>query len=375
MQQKGLKSYQQLKTFVQDRPGHDRRYAIDAEKISNELGWKPSIGFEQGMKKTVRWYYENREWCHRVQHGKYSRERLGLKVESDNMRKGIILAGGSGTRLYPLTFAVSKQLMPVYDKPMIYYPLSTLMLAGIRQILVITTPQDQEGFRCLLADGSQWGLEIHYAIQPQPEGIAQAFLIGKEFLGQQSVALVLGDNIFYGHGLPQYLKSATDRDSGATVFAYQVRDPERYGVVSFDNKGKATSLQEKPAKPASHYAVTGLYFYDNKVVEIAAQLKPSDRNELEITDLNLEYLRAGRLHVEKMGRGIAWLDTGTHESLLQASIFIQTLQERQGLMVSCVEEIALKMGYIGPSEVMRIAQTMKGNQYGQYLMRMLEQEG
>jgi glucose-1-phosphate thymidylyltransferase len=218
-------------------------------------------------------------------------------------------------------------------------------------------------------------LEIQYAIQPQPEGIAQAFLIGKEFLGQESVALVLGDNIFYGHGLPQYLKSATDRNSGATVFAYQVRDPERYGVVSFDAKGKATSLQEKPAKPASHYAVTGLYFYDNDVVELAAQLKPSGRNELEITDLNLEYLRVGRLHVEKMGRGIAWLDTGTHESLLQASIFIQTLQERQGLMVSCVEEIALKMGYIGPSEVMRIAQTMKGNQYGQYLMRMLEQEG
>jgi glucose-1-phosphate thymidylyltransferase len=291
------------------------------------------------------------------------------------MRKGIVLAGGSGTRLYPLTLAVSKQLMPVYDKPMIYYPLSTLMLTGIRQILLITTPQDQEGFRFLLADGRQWGLEIQYAIQPHPEGIAQAFLIGREFLGQDSVALVLGDNIFYGHGLPQYLKSATERDSGATVFAYQVRDPERYGVVSFDSKGKATSLQEKPARPASHYAVTGLYFYDNQVVELASRLKPSNRNELEITDLNLQYLRAGRLHVEKMGRGIAWLDTGTHESLLQASIFIQTLQERQGLMVSCVEEIALKMGYIGPSEVMRIAETMKGNQYGQYLIRMLEQEG
>jgi len=291
------------------------------------------------------------------------------------MRRGIILAGGSGTRLYPLTRAVSKQLMPIYDKPMIYYPLSTLMLAGIRQILVITTPQDREGFRCLLADGSQWGLEIQYAIQPQPEGIAQAFLIGKEFLGQESVALVLGDNIFYGHGLRQYLKSASDRDSCATVFAYQVRDPERYGVVSFDSQGKATSLQEKPAKPASQYAVTGLYFYDNQVIEVASRLKPSQRGELEITDLNMEYLRVGRLHVEKMGRGIAWLDTGTHESLLQASIFIQTLQERQGLMVSCVEEIALNMGYIGPSEVMRIAQTMKGNQYGQYLMRMLEQEG
>ncbi len=264
--------------------------------------------------------------------------------------------------------------MPVYDKPMIYYPLSTLMLAGIRQILVITTPQDQEGFQRLLADGSQWGLDIQYAIQPLPEGIAQAFLIGKSFLGTSSAALVLGDNIFYGHGLPQYLKSATDRASGATVFAYQVRDPERYGVVSFDADGQAVSLQEKPAKPASSFAVTGLYFYDNQVVDMASHLKPSARNELEITDLNLEYLRSGKLHVEKLGRGIAWLDTGTHESLLQASVFIQTLQERQGLMVSCVEEIALKMGYIGEAQVMKIAQTMKGNQYGQYLMRMLEQE-
>jgi glucose-1-phosphate thymidylyltransferase len=290
------------------------------------------------------------------------------------VRKGIILAGGSGTRLFPLTRAVSKQLMPVYDKPMIYYPLSTLMLAGIRQVLVITTPQDQECFKRLLDNGNQWGLEIRYAIQPQPEGIAQAFLIDKAFLGKSSVALVLGDNIFYGHGLPQYLTSATDRDCGATVFAYQVRDPERYGVVTFDANGKAVSLQEKPAQPASYYAVTGLYFYDEEVVEMASRLKPSARNELEITDLNLEYLRSGKLHVEKLGRGIAWLDTGTHESLLQASVFIQTLQERQGLMVSCVEEIALKMGYIGAAQVMKIAQTMKGNQYGQYLMRMLEQE-
>jgi glucose-1-phosphate thymidylyltransferase len=291
------------------------------------------------------------------------------------MRKGIILAGGSGTRLYPLTRAVSKQLMPVYDKPMIYYPLSTLMLAGIREILVITTPHEQQGFQALLSDGSQWGLEIQYAVQPQPEGIAQAFLIGKEFLGNRSVALVLGDNIFYGHGLPRYLRNANERSSGATVFAYQVRDPERYGVVSFDAEGKAISLQEKPVKPASPYALTGLYFYDKQVVEIASRLKPSRRNELEITDLNLEYLHAGKLHVEKLGRGIAWLDTGTHESLLQASIFIQTLQERQGLMVSCVEEIALKMGYINAADVIRIAEMMKGNQYGQYLMRMVEQEG
>ncbi len=290
------------------------------------------------------------------------------------MRKGIILAGGSGTRLYPLTRAVSKQLMPVYDKPMVYYPLSTLMLAGIRQILVITTHHDQPAFQWLMGDGSQWGLEIQYEVQSRPEGIAQAFLIGKRFLGDEPAGLVLGDNIFYGHGLPRYLRNATERTSGATVFAYQVRDPERYGVVTFDSAGKAISLQEKPAKPLSHYAVTGLYFYDNQVVEIASQLKPSARGELEITDLNMEYLRGGKMHVEKFGRGIAWLDTGTHESLLQASIFIQTLQERQGLMVSCVEEIALNMGYITTEDVLRLADTMKGNQYGQYLMRIAEKE-
>jgi glucose-1-phosphate thymidylyltransferase len=289
-------------------------------------------------------------------------------------RRGIILAGGSGTRLYPLTRAVSKQLVPVYDKPMIYYPLSTLMLAGIRQILIITTPHEQPGFKRLLADGSQWGLDLQYAAQPSPDGLAQAFLIGREFLGREAAALVLGDNIFYGHGLPQYLKNAVERETGATIFAYQVRDPERYGVVSFDSEGKARTLQEKPAKPLSSYAVPGLYFYDNQVVELASRLKPSARGELEITDLNLEYLRTGRLHVEKFGRGIAWLDTGTHESLLQASVFIQTLQDRQGLMVSCLEEIALKMGYVTASQVRGIAETMKGNQYGQYLLRLLEVE-
>ena len=290
-------------------------------------------------------------------------------------RKGIILAGGSGTRLYPLTRAVSKQLVPVYDKPMIYYPLSTLMLAGIREILIITTPHEQPGFRRLLGDGRPWGVELQYAAQPSPDGLAQAFIIAREFLGNQSAALVLGDNIFYGHGLPQYLKNATERENGATIFAYQVKDPERYGVVSFDSEGKAKTLHEKPAKPLSSFAVPGLYFYDNQVSEIASRLKPSSRGELEITDLNLEYLRAGQLHVEKFGRGIAWLDTGTHESLLQASIYIQTLQERQGLMVSCLEEIALKMGYITPAQVLEIAETMKGNQYGQYLMRLLDPEG
>jgi glucose-1-phosphate thymidylyltransferase len=288
--------------------------------------------------------------------------------------RGIILAGGSGTRLYPLTRAVSKQLVPVYDKPMIYYPLSTLMLAGIRQVLIITTPEEQPAFKRLLGDGSQWGLDLQYADQPSPGGLAQAFLIGREFLGKEAAALVLGDNIFYGHGLPRYLKNAVERESGATIFAYQVRDPERYGVVSFDKEGKARTLQEKPARPLSSYAVTGLYFYDNQVVELASRLKPSARGELEITDLNLEYLRLGRLHVEKFGRGIAWLDTGTHESLLQASVFIQTLQDRQGLMVSCLEEIALKMSYVTPSQVRQVAETMKGNQYGQYLLHILETE-
>ncbi|MEW5975314.1 MAG: glucose-1-phosphate thymidylyltransferase RfbA [Acidobacteriota bacterium] len=287
--------------------------------------------------------------------------------------KGIILAGGSGTRLYPATRAVSKQLMPVYDKPLIYYPLSTLMLAGIREVLVISTPQDQNNFRTLLQDGTQLGLRIEYAVQPSPDGLAQAFIIGRDFVDGDRVALVLGDNLFYGHGLPKYLQNAAQREKGATIFAYQVRDPERYGVVEFDSDGKVITLEEKPRTPRSNYAATGLYFYDNRVVEMAASLKPSSRGELEITDVNKAYLDVGDLHVEKLGRGIAWLDTGTHESLLQASIFIQTLQERQGLMVSCVEEIAYKMGYINRLDVIRIAQTMKGNGYGQYLLRMLDQ--
>ena len=256
--------------------------------------------------------------------------------------KGIILAGGSGTRLYPITRAVSKQLTPIYDKPMIYYPLSTLMLAGLRQVLVITTPHEQDGFRRLLGDGRWLGMDIEYATQPSPEGIAQAFLIGRDFIGSDAVALVLGDNIFYGHGFPDSLRTATQRTTGATIFAYQVRDPERYGVVEFDAQGRAISLAEKPVEPRSTYAVTGLYFYDNQVVQIASDLKPSARGELEITDVNRAYLHRGDLHVEKLGRGIAWLDTGTHESLLQASNFIQALQERQGLMVACVEEIAYK---------------------------------
>jgi len=289
--------------------------------------------------------------------------------------KGIILAGGSGTRLYPLTLAMSKQLVPIYNKPMIYYPLSTLMLAGIRDVLVITTPEDQPSFQRLLGDGSRIGINIAYEVQPRPEGLAQAFVIGRRFVGADRVALALGDNVFYGHGFPELLRSAADRSSGATVFAYWVRDPERYGVVEFDLDGRAVSLEEKPAKPRSPWAVTGLYFYDNRVLDIAAALQPSARGELEITDVNATYLRAGDLHVEKLGRGTAWLDTGTHEALLQASTFIQTLEDRQGLMVACIEEIAFKMGYIKAPDVVRIAEPMKKNAYGQYLLRLVESGG
>jgi glucose-1-phosphate thymidylyltransferase len=288
--------------------------------------------------------------------------------------KGIILAGGSGTRLYPATLALSKQLVPIYNKPMIYYPLATLMMAGVRDILIISTPNDKESFRRLLDDGSHLGLTISYAVQPSPDGLAQAFLIGEDFIGDGGVALALGDNVFYGHGLPECVERAAVREQGATVFAYWVRDPQRYGVVEFDDRGRAVGLEEKPAKPRSPWAVTGLYFYDNRVVEVAARLKPSARGELEITDVNLAYLRWGELHVERLGRGIAWLDTGTHEALLQASTFIQTLEERQGLMVACVEEIAYRMGYITAADVQRLARPMRDNSYGEYLRRLVEGE-
>jgi glucose-1-phosphate thymidylyltransferase len=290
------------------------------------------------------------------------------------MLKGIILAGGSGSRLHPLTRAVSKQLMPIYNKPMIYYPLSTLMLSGIRRVLVITTRHEQDGFRRLLGDGSEIGLQISYAVQPSPDGLAQAFIIGREFIGPDRVTLALGDNIFYGAHFTDYLRSAAARETGATVFGYQVRDPERYGVVEFDADGRAVTLEEKPAAPKSSYAVTGLYFYDNQVVDIAADLKPSARGELEITDVNRIYLERGGLHVEKLGRGIAWLDTGTHESLMQASNYIHAIEERQGLMVACLEEIAYRMGYITAADVTRLARAMGSSAYGQYLMHMLEHE-
>ena len=286
--------------------------------------------------------------------------------------KGIVLAGGSGTRLHPVTRAVSKQLLPVYDKPMVYYPLSSLMLAGIRDVLVITTPQDQEAFERLLGDGSALGLHLSYAAQPQPGGIAQAFLIGRDFVGGDRVALALGDNIFFGHGLPELLQRAAGRETGATVFGYRVADPERYGVVEFDGKGRALSIEEKPKKARSNYAVTGLYFYDNRVLDVAAALKPSARGELEITDVNRIYLEAGTLHVEVLGRGYAWLDTGTHASLLQAATFMRTLEERQGLMVACLEEIAFKLGFIGAEQLERLADSMRGSSYGTYLRQVLE---
>ena len=288
--------------------------------------------------------------------------------------KGIILAGGNGTRLFPITRVVSKQLLPVYNKPMIYYPLSVLMLTGLRDILIISTPQDLHLFQDLLQDGSQWGLRFSYEEQPRPEGLAQAFIIGREFVGDDSVCMILGDNIFYGHGLPEKLKKGALRQEGATIFGYWVKDPERYGVITFDERDRISAIDEKPAHPKSHYAVTGLYFYDNRVLDIAGALKPSARGELEITDVNRAYLDMGELYVEKLGRGIAWLDTGTHKSLMQAATFIQVIEERQELMVSCVEEIAYRMGYIDAARLEALARPLQKNGYGRYLFRILDSQ-
>ena len=287
---------------------------------------------------------------------------------------GIILAGGSGTRLYPITRSVSKQLMPVYDKPMIYYPIAVLMLTGIKNILLITTPEDQDQFKRLLGDGSQWGISLQYAIQPEPKGLAQAFIIGENFIGSDPVCLILGDNIFFGHGLPEQIQRAFKRQKGATIFGYYVRTPERYGVISFDEKGKVLDIEEKPLQPKSNYAVTGLYFYDNDVVQIAGNIKPSHRGELEITDVNKVYLDRGDLHVELIGRGAAWLDTGTHESLLDAANFIKVVEDRQGLKIACLEEIAYRLGYISAEQVHKTAEHLAQNSYGQYLLHLMETE-
>ena len=363
-----------LITYVADRPGHDRRYAIDASKLSRELGWKPNEQFESGLRKTVRWYLDHASWVDSVRTGAYREWIEKNYSERSRTMKGIVLAGGSGTRLYPVTHVVSKQLLPVYNKPMIYYPLSTLMLAGLREILLISTPQDTARFADLLGDGSRWGIEIQYAVQPSPDGLAQAFLIGREFIGDSTSR----PGSRRQHLLrPGILAAAPGRrpayPGSHRLRLSRSRTRERYGVVEFDPAGRAISLEEKPKKPKSRFAVTGLYFYDNQVAEIASSLKPSPRGELEITDLNRCYLKAGTLSVEIMSRGMAWLDTGTHDSLLEAAIFVHTIERRQGLNIACPEEIAFRLGFISAAQLETLAQPIAKSGYGQYLLSLLRE--
>ena len=368
---KSIQNYKDLITFIRDRPGHDVRYAIDATKIKDHLGWVPEETFETGLRKTVQWYLDNTSWWERVLSGDYQMERMG-DGHMTSKYKGIVLAGGSGSRLHPITIGVSKQLLPVYDKPMIYYPISVLMLAGIKDILIISTPEDMSGYQRLLGDGSHLGICLDYAIQPSPDGLAQAFIIGESFIGDHDVALVLGDNIFYGQHFTEKLNIATARDKGATIFGYHVKDPQRFGVVEFDSQGNVLSIEEKPSVTKSNYAVTGLYFYDNDVVEIAKKITPSLRGELEITDINKAYQTRGDLKVELLGRGFAWLDTGTHDSLLEAGQFVQTVEHRQGLKVACLEEIAFHNGWISQADLILQAKKLKKTSYGEYLSKLAD---
>ncbi len=369
-----IHGYADLITFVSDRPGHDLRYAIDASKIRDELGWAPRENVSSGFRKTVQWYLDHRPWWEQILSGQYQLERQGLGAatgldqESRGM-KGIILAGGSGTRLHPITLGISKQMIPVYDKPMIYYPLSVLMLAGIREVLIISTPLDLPHFQRLLGDGSSVGCSFSYAEQPEPRGLAEAFVIGAPFIGTDQVALILGDNIFYGSGFGDLIRQHTNPE-GAVIFASWVNDPQRYGVVEFDPSGRVVSLEEKPAHPKSSYAVPGLYFYDNHVVDIARNIRPSARGELEITTVNNEYLSRGQLQVGVFNRGIAWLDTGTFESLNEASTFVRVIEERQGTKIGCIEEVAWYMGLISRDELLKLADVYEKSGYGDYLRQV-----
>lgn len=373
-----------MKTYVEDRPGHDRRYLLDSSKIRNELGWEPEIDFEQGIVQTIHWYKENHQWWAPlkkkilVQEDKWQQNpdtKPPAAIKPAQKMKGIILAGGKGTRLYPLTSTMSKQLLPVYDKPMIYYPLSVLMLAGIREILIISNAEYIDFYKKLFGEGSQLGITISYKIQDEPRGIADAFIVGEDFIGGDNVALILGDNLFFGQGFGPLLREASSLEEGAIIFGYYVKNPGEFGIVEFNEHNEVISVEEKPIRPKSNFAITGLYFYDNKVVEIAKNLKPSARGELEITDVNKEYLRKNKLKVSLLGRGFAWLDTGSHENLLEAAKFVETIQKRQGKYIACIEEVAYRMGYINKEQLHKLAQPLLKTEYGRYFLNIdLSQE-